>query len=137
MVFIDRDRFIFSLFIFIEYYKRLGVQHFYIYEHSVNQETKDYLNALISDNIATVIPWKSLPNIKTFSGELQGTAEIVNYNGQILAMNDCVLNAYLRYVVFRFDIRLSTYIITNKKGGINRHAVYSFKICVRHDFSHR
>ncbi len=82
---------------FIEYYLRQGIDHFYIYVYSVDKNTTKLLDSLQRKGIATLVEWKPLPDVIMRNGAVfTGSANRVHYNGQILQMNECILKGYMR-----------------------------------------
>ncbi len=82
---------------FIAYYLEQGIDHFFIYVYSVDENITKLLNSLQQKEIVTLVEWKPLPDITLRSGGIfDDSANKVHYHGQILQMNDCILKAYMR-----------------------------------------
>lgn len=65
---------------FIEIYKTLGVNHFFMYEMNISAKVSQILKHYANQHILTTLPWNIPDNVRNK----------VWYNGQVAAIQDCL-----------------------------------------------
>ena len=91
----------------IEFHKRVGVDHFFLYDNGASQKSKDILKPYIDENIVTYIPFPNLPEPKMRSS--YGWKEFSKVSIQKLAYGDCPI-MYKDYFDWLIKIDLDEYL---------------------------